>query len=123
MNGWTVCKLDSHFVTMPFKKERRSDNGNSRRRMFRNEENRLEWLIRKAEQNGFAILEVQEFTDEKIKICHTNEKGGTMIMDSYRYSGTLTIKDISAFRRAVQEGIGPGKAYGLGMLLLKRCIN
>ncbi|MCR4764224.1 MAG: type I-E CRISPR-associated protein Cas6/Cse3/CasE [Lachnospiraceae bacterium] len=107
-------------VTMPFKKERRDDSGNSRRRMIRDEEERLEWLFRKAEQNGFSILEVQEFKDEKMNIYHPSDKGGKMVMDSYRYTGSMTIKDASAFRKAVQEGIGPGKAYGLGMLLLKR---
>ena len=107
-------------VTMPFKKERCSDSGNSRRRMLRDEADRLEWLFRKAGQNGFAILEVQEFRDEKLNIYHPRDKGGKMVMDSYRYTGTMMIKDVSAFRKAVQEGIGPGKAYGLGMLLLKR---
>ena len=110
-------------VTMPFKKERRSDSGNSRRRMLRDEEERLEWLFRKAEQNGFAILDVQEIKDEKMNIYHPSDKGGKMVMDSYRYTGIMTIKDVSAFRKAVQEGIGPGKAYGLGMLLLKRQMN
>ena len=43
-----------------------------------------------------------------------------MYLDQYHYQGTLQITDVEQFRKAVQGGIGPGKSYGLGMLLLSR---
>ena len=106
-------------LTMPFKKVA-EDGRNSRRRVLRRQEERFAWLARKAEQNGFAILNVQETSTEKTSAAHAEEKGGRLYLDTYRYSGMLQILDAERFRDAVRHGIGPGKAYGLGMLLLKR---
>lgn len=111
-----------HFdlLTMPSKKVAEPDGQNSRRRVLRTQEERLAWLSRKAEQNSFSVLEAQETQYEKLSAVHATEQGGTLYMDAYRYTGTLLIHDAETFRHAVQRGIGPGKAYGLGMLLLKR---
>ena len=111
-----------HFdlMTMPFKKVAGSSGQNSRRRVLRSGEERFAWLTRKAEQNGFEILDVQESASGKINASHAEERGGKLYMDAYRYSGLLRITDGTLFRDAVQGGIGPGKAYGLGMLLLRR---
>ena len=43
-----------------------------------------------------------------------------MYHDAYHYQGTLQITDAAAFRRAMQGGIGSGRAYGFGMLMVKR---
>lgn len=107
-------------LTMPFKKVPDGEGGNSRRRVLRSREERFAWLSRKAQQNGFAVLDAQESAAEKTSALHTQEKGGRLYLDVYRYSGILRILDAERFRTAVQEGIGPDKAYGLGMLLLKR---
>ena len=106
-------------LTMPFKKTPEGDGKNSRRRVLRTREERLAWLARKAEQNGFSLLEAQEYPGEKLCASHPAEKGGRLFLDSYRYSGVLRITDPALFRNAVKNGIGPGKAYGLGMLLLR----
>lgn len=107
-------------LTMPFKKVSDGEGSNSRRRVLRTQEERLAWLARKAVQNGFVILDVQETPGEKESAVHTAEKGGRLFLDAYQYSGTLRILDAERFRQAVRQGVGPGKAYGLGMLLLKR---
>lgn len=103
-------------VAMPSKKV---GNGakNSRRRVLRMPEERMAWLQRKAEQNGFRILDVSEQGNVSFYGEHT-ENGGGMHWDSYHYTGMLEIVDQTAFQAAVENGIGPGKAYGLGMLLL-----
>lgn len=108
------------FLTMPSKKVAEPSGQNSRRRVLRTQKERIAWLSRKAEQNGFTVLEAQETPYEKLCAVHAAEQGGTLYMDAYRYSGMLLIRDAEMFRRAVKQGIGPGKAYGMGMLLLKR---
>jgi hypothetical protein len=35
-----------------------------------------------------------------------------------RFRGELTVTDGARFREAFQAGIGAGKAYGMGMLML-----
>lgn len=105
-------------LTAPFKKVAEEGAKNSRRRALRTQEERLAWLERKAEQGGFRILSVQETPGEKKTAVHPAERGGRLTVDAWCYDGHLVITDADAFRRSFREGIGPGKAYGLGMLLL-----
>ena len=116
MGNGQILRFD--LLTMPFKKVFDGTNKNSRRRLLRDPEERLAWLQRKAEQNGFSVLSVREDPAERIFGSHSAEKGGRLYLDSWRYTGTLRITDEDLFRTAVQNGIGPDKAYGLGMLLL-----
>lgn len=89
---------------------------NSQRRVLRTFQERKAWLERKAEQNGFRILAADE--QEQTHIAGNREESGKMVLDAYHYQGTLKITDAERFRAALSGGIGPGKAYGLGMLLL-----
>jgi CRISPR-associated protein Cas6/Cse3/CasE subtype I-E len=79
----------------------------------------LAWLGRKAEQNGFRVLHADEVQEDKLSAVHPTEQGGRLYLDAYRYTGVLQITEEESFRTAVQRGIGPSLAYGLGMLLLK----
>ena len=106
--------------TAPFKKVAEEGQKNSRRRSLHTQEERLEWLARKAEQGGFKILYTEEIHDGKLHAFHAKEKGGELTVDVYRYSGMLQVTDEAAFKNSVCSGIGPDKAYGLGMLLLRR---
>lgn len=107
-------------IAAPTKKVASEGKKNSQRRILRLPQERQEWLERKAEQNGFAILQAQEL--EQLHICgrHKADKGGVMYHDAYHYQGILQITDGEAFRRAMQTGIGSGKAYGFGMMMVKR---
>lgn len=105
-------------LTMPSKKVAQTDGRNSRRRILRTEEERMVWLARKASQNGFEILDVQELEADSFAGNHEAEQGGRMNWDTYHYRGILEIRDASTFQKALSCGIGPGKAYGLGMILL-----
>ena len=110
---------DFDLETMPFKKQPDAKGGNSRRRVLRTREERLAWLERKAAQNGFRVIRAEETPGEKGRAVHPGEAGGELYFDNYRYTGTLQITDAEVFQAAVRQGIGAGKAYGLGMLLLK----
>ncbi len=110
--------LGFQLETMPFRKIAEHGTKNSRRRALRTAEERKNWLRRKAEQNGFEILSLEETPGEKHLARHATEAGGCLTLDSWIYTGRLCITNAEAFRLAVQQGIGPGKAYGLGMMLL-----
>lgn len=105
-------------LTMPFKKVAEDGAKNSRRRALRTQEERLVWLERKAAQSGFRILSVRETPGEKQTAIHPEDRGGRLVVNAWCYTGRLLITDAEAFHRSLREGIGPGKAYGLGMLLL-----
>ena len=106
-------------LTAPFRKAAEDGAKNSRRRGLRTVEERIAWLVRKAEQNGFRLLSAEEASDSKVTARHPDSQGGSLIVNTYCYTGTLQILDADIFRRALQTGIGPYKAYGLGMLILK----
>ena len=116
MENGTV--LGFQLETMPFKKAAEAGAKNSRRRALRTLQEREAWLNRKAEQNGFRILSVEETAGEKLTARHPSENGGSLTVDSWVYTGRLCVVDAEAFRLAIRRGIGPGRAYGLGMLLL-----
>ncbi len=104
--------------TMPFRKVAEPGVRNSRRRALRTQEERLAWLKGKAEKGGFDILSVTETPGEKLTARHRDDAIGGLTMDSWIYTGSLRITDVESFRKIVREGVGPGKAYGLGMMLL-----
>lgn len=78
---------------------------------------RTEWLEKKALSNGFSI------NPEEVRIVHSDwirfRKEGTsspVTIKSATYEGVLTVTDPDLFRKALVDGIGRGKAYGLGLL-------
>lgn len=107
-------------IAAPTKKIASEGKKNSRRRILRQPDERQAWLERKAEQNGFAIIQVQELEQLHVSGRHHADKGGVMYHDAYHYQGVLQITDAAAFRKAMQAGIGSGKAYGFGMMMVKR---
>lgn len=105
-------------LAMPAKKVAAEGRKNSQRRILRTMEERVAWLERKGAQYGFRLLSVQEQEGIRLAGHHAEGSGGSMTWDAYHYNGVLVITEAEIFRRAVSDGIGPGKAYGLGMLLL-----
>ena len=111
--------LGFNLVAAPSKKVKTDGKKNSQRRLLRNKDDRLDWLNRKAMQNGFKIIEVQEQKEVRSTIRHPASKGGMMHINAFEYQGTLTVTDEELFKKAIKTGIGSGKAYGFGMILIK----
>lgn len=107
-------------LVSPCKKVTQEGKHNSQRRVLRTMEERCAWLARKGTQNGFKLLNCQELEGSQQCGIHTKERGGRMYLDRYHYQGMLQITCVQRFRQAVEGGIGPGKSYGLGMLLLRQ---
>lgn len=104
--------------TAPFKKLSDAATRNNRRRALQTVKERAAWLDRKAKQNGFQILSMREKEGKKVTAYHMTEKGGELTIGTWAYAGYLAVTNADAFKLAVEQGIGPGKAYGMGMLLL-----
>ena len=87
---------------------------NSRRKFLRTREEQAEWLNRKADAGGFQILQLDEI-GERMDII--GRRGSVDIKNSaVLFGGLLRITNVNAFWHSYTEGIGPGKAYGMGML-------
>lgn len=107
-------------IASPTKKVASEGKKNSQRRILRQPQERQEWLERKAEQNGFSILQIQEQDQLHVSGRHLSDRGGVMYHDAYHYQGVLRITDSVKFRMVMQTGIGSGKAYGFGMMMVKQ---
>lgn len=93
---------------------------NSQRKFLQTACERKEWLERKAEQNGFSILNVSEELLLSMHGKHEENNGGSFAFKSVRFFGVLQVTDPEKFYHAYCNGIGSGKSYGQGMLLLRR---
>ena len=80
-----------------------------------------QWLLRQAEKHGFRLME------DGFSVVHTKwftfRKGDAskrVTLLSVTYEGVLQVTDSALFREALTQGIGRGKAYGMGMLTVVR---
>ncbi|MDW7656796.1 MAG: type I-E CRISPR-associated protein Cas6/Cse3/CasE [Bacillota bacterium] len=94
-----------------------TDGKNSRRVSLRTAQERQLWMTRKAEQYGFNLTWLTE--DEQIKSWgKSSNKANAMWHNGVHFRGQLVVTDPATFTNAFYSGIGPGKAYGFGMMLL-----
>lgn len=91
---------------------------NSRRVFLGQKEERKAWMERQAEKYGFCIKSLQELSKSE-NILGSKGKD-TIRYTAVRFSGVLEITERAAFWNGYLRGIGPGKAYGMGMLMLSR---
>lgn len=79
-----------------------------------------EWLMKKSLKNGFQLesdgFDVIENKWFKFRKDSTN----AVTILSVTYEGLLMITDVELFRKALVNGIGRGKAYGMGLLTVVR---
>jgi len=77
-----------------------------------------EWISRKLSDAGCQICDLETTAPRKISFRKTeNTQPGTL--SSVDASGTLAVRDETAFRSAFDSGIGPAKGFGFGLLLLQ----
>lgn len=97
------------------------------------EEDRLAWLARRGrEQDGFELLTVHldtgvETTGDRDTFGTRSDPAGKLFgyppgtdrrltIATALFEGTLRVSDAAAFAKAWKAGIGPGKAFGCGLL-------
>lgn len=92
---------------------------NGRRVPLRQIDEQIEWLLRKAGDHGFELQQVivaGTGSAELVKSYSTNRT-----FQGVLYEGILKVKDSQQFVGALSTGIGPGKAYGFGLLSIAPC--
>ena len=81
------------------------------------EEQQLDWLTRQGERHGF-VVEAALVTASDVL---SSRKGDNRIsLQRACFEGRLRVSEPAAFRSALEQGIGPGKAFGCGLLSLAR---
>jgi len=85
------------------------------------------WMTRQAGNNGFSIMK-NGGGEAKLKSCayqwhvlpKKSAKGAKSGFSSVDFMGDLKIMNVEATKRALFKGIGRSKAFGCGLLLVKR---
>jgi len=88
---------------------------------LRREEEQIAWLHRKGEQGGFDLLGVRVLSQlkEQGRRQRQSGPGSPLTLAAVVFEGHLRITDADKFYdHSLARGIGPGKAYGLGLLSL-----
>lgn len=77
------------------------------------------WLRQRAVGHGFAITEDSVAVDGYHQ--HRSPKRGKQIAySSIDFAGVLRVEDPRLFAKALISGIGPAKAFGCGLMLVRR---
>jgi CRISPR system Cascade subunit CasE len=89
---------------------------NSKRVFLCTEKERAEWLERQGEKYGFSLT---GFREAALPFDVSGQKSGMEIQyRAVEFTGLWTITDERLFWKGYTEGVGPGKAYGLGMIVI-----
>lgn len=89
----------------------------NKKRFIKDKQKREEWLQKVGAREGFEILAYNEQQTKSV-VGIQRDKGsgfGCVIVE-----GVLRVTDKDKFKEAHKRGIGPRKAYGLGLLLLAK---
>lgn len=116
LQGLFVLKSNWRFdlLTMPSKKIE-SNTKNSKRSYLNLRSDRENWLFRKGEQNGFRVLYLEERGEQNTS---GYRKKNTLHFSAIQFGGILEVTNEQLFWQGFKNGIGPERAYGLGMLML-----
>jgi CRISPR system Cascade subunit CasE len=112
---------------------------------IRDEEQQIAWLRRKGQEAGFKLASVRiNPTVPNVNLApqgktfgyrrHSEETSAgpayevsgsnrRMSFGSVLFEGELIVTDVKAFREALMQGIGSGKAYGFGLLSIARSVS
>lgn len=75
-----------------------------------------EWLLAKSEKCGFHLSEdFFDVTQSRWYQFYKKDQNRVSLL-AVTYEGVLEVTDEVVFRKAICEGIGRGKAYGMGLL-------
>ncbi|ARP96730.1 type I-E CRISPR-associated protein Cas6/Cse3/CasE [Bordetella genomosp. 13] len=77
------------------------------------EAQQLEWLGRQGDKHGFSVEAVMVAASDRVQM---RKKDAGIHLQRTCFEGLLTVRDANAVSAALLQGIGPGKAFGCGML-------
>lgn len=79
----------------------------------------LEWLHRQAERCGFEVVTARVLESKREKYYKAKIKRD-VVLGVAHFEGYLRIADLTLFTQCMEQGVGHGRAFGLGMLMLTK---
>ncbi len=81
------------------------------------EEDQLAWLTRQGERSGFTVLACLRASNDRLQ-TRRGKSGNRITLQTVLFEGELRAVDAQALRLMLCQGLGHGKALGLGLLSL-----
>lgn len=83
------------------------------------EKYQMEWLMKQSEKKGFCILpESLCVRESNWKIFNKKNSPQKVRLLQVVFEGVLQVEDVEIFKDTLVNGIGRGKAYGMGLLTI-----
>jgi CRISPR system Cascade subunit CasE len=89
---------------------------------LRTEEEWHGWMLRQADTHGFRLEDLstapglRNLIGLNVGRLQGNRNGESVTVFAVQFDGVLEVADAEHFRSAIRSGIGPGKAYGCGLM-------
>ena len=80
----------------------------------------IEWLNRKGEQHGFSVRDNDVVIDNNREYPVKATGKANYVLRTLDFGGKLKVTDVDKFKVALFKGIGPSKAFGCGLMLVRR---
>lgn len=77
----------------------------------------VEWMEARADKCGFTIERLECLTD--MQRSEGRKRGRKIVVDMVQVEMRVRVTDVDAFMTVWREGLGRGKAFGAGMMLVK----
>jgi len=79
------------------------------------------WLERQAAMHGFSVEKDHVEIDGYMRHCMARKNGNQpMTFSTLEYEGVLKVTDSAAFLSQISKGFGSAKAYGCGLMLIRK---
>lgn len=88
-----------------------------KRHSLAGEEAQLAWLSRQGERSGFGVISALVSGGDWV---HSRKGAAQVSLSRVCFEGVLQVRDTDQMATALASGIGPGKAFGCGLLSLAR---
>ena len=77
-----------------------------------------QWLLDRAQKHGFSLSKeaFDVVQSQWLRFRKGTDGGRPVTLLSVTYEGILTVTEPALFKQALTDGLGRGKAYGLGLL-------
>jgi len=80
------------------------------------EEDQLKWLYKKAEESGFTVVDCRAIPEGIIQDERGQTEKGKIRHYAVRFEGVLKVLNPDNFTDVLNNGIGPAKGFGFGLL-------
>ena len=96
------------------------ESGRAARRLAAIQERGFAWLKRQGELAGFAVTQAAVRVDGYEQHGFARKGGPPMSFSTLDFDGVLTVTAPNVFLSAIVAGFGSAKAYGCGLMLIRR---